>query len=114
SAEFGGQALGAGSPQPAPRNTRSRDIFERERMTGLFGSAILEVALGLFLLYLLLSIICSSVHEMVPPLLKLRSRDLVRGIANLVCDPAMFTAVMKHPTIVAFGNTDAEHSLVQR
>jgi len=83
-------------------------------MTGLFGSAILEVALGLFLLYLLLSIICSSVQEMVAALLKLRSRDLVRGIANLVCDPAMFTAVMKHPIIVAFGNTDAEHSLVQR
>jgi hypothetical protein len=82
-------------------------------MTGLFGSAILEVALGLFLLYLLLSIICSSVQEMVAALLKLRSRDLVMGIANLVCDPAMFTAVMKHPAIVAFGNTDAEHSLVR-
>ncbi len=84
-----------------------------EGMSGLFGSAILEVALGLFLLYLLLSIICSSIQEMLAALLKLRSRDLVRGIANLVCDPAVFAAVMEHPTILAVGNTNAETNIVR-
>jgi hypothetical protein len=82
-------------------------------MSGLFGSAILEVALGLFFLYWLLSIICSSIQEMLAGLLKLRSRDLERGIANLVCDPATFEAVMQHPIITAIGNTATETNLVQ-
>jgi hypothetical protein len=83
-------------------------------MDGLFGSAILEVAIGLLFLYFLLSIICSSIQEMIAAFLKMRAEDLERGIANLVCDPALFQSVMQHPAITAMGNTDAEHLIVRR
>src|SRR5207248_6636720 len=76
-------------------------------MSGLFGSSIVDMAIGLFFLYWLLSIICSSIWEMIAALLKLRAADLERGIANLVCDPRVFHAVMAHPAITAVGNTDA-------
>jgi hypothetical protein len=82
-------------------------------MSGLFGSSIVDMAIGLFFLYWLLSIICSSIWEMIAALLKLRAADLERGIANLVCDPRVFHAVMAHPAITAVGNTDAEMTLVQ-
>ena len=83
-------------------------------MSGLFGSSIVDMAIGLFFLYWLLSIICSSIWEMIAALLKLRAVDLERGIANLVCDPRVFHAVMAHPAITAVGNTDAEMTLVQK
>ena len=93
---------------------RRRGMARGNRMSGLFGSSIVDMALGLFVLYWLLSIICSSMWEMIAALLKLRAADLERGIANLVCDPRVFHAVMAHPAITAIGNTDAETTLVQK
>jgi hypothetical protein len=48
---------------------------------------ILEVAIGLVVVYLLLSLICSSVNEGLETFLKNRSRQLERGIRELLGDP---------------------------
>jgi hypothetical protein len=77
-------------------------------MGGLFGSTILEVALSLFFIYFLLSLMCSHVNELIAGLFKSRAKDLEQGIENLVCDPDIAQAVLKHPLIKALGNTDAE------
>ena len=53
----------------------------------MFGSAILEVGIGMIFLYLLLSLICSAVNEMIEAWLKNRSNDLEHGIFRLLADP---------------------------
>jgi hypothetical protein len=82
-------------------------------MPGLFGSTIIEVAIGLSFVFFLLSLICSSINELLAGFLKLRARDLERGIENLLCDPEITKQVLNHPLIKAMGNTAAETAAVK-
>ena len=52
----------------------------------MFGSQVLDVVVGLVFIYLLLSIICTTVNEMLASLFSLRGRTLAKGIANLLAD----------------------------
>ncbi len=52
----------------------------------MFGSQALDVILGLVFVYLLLSIICTAGNEMIAALFALRSRNLAKGIKNLLSD----------------------------
>src|SRR5579862_5896533 len=53
-------------------------------MTGSFGSAVLDVAIGLGFVYLLLSIMCTTVNEWISSLLKSRAKNLKAGIRQLL------------------------------
>jgi len=53
-------------------------------MTGLFGSTILEVEIGIIFIYLLLAICCTAVNEWISGLLKTRSKLLREGIEQLL------------------------------
>ena len=50
----------------------------------MFGSEILEVALGVTLLFLLVSLICSAASEALEAIVQARGRNLERGIAELL------------------------------
>ncbi|TAH38130.1 MAG: hypothetical protein EYC70_05780 [Planctomycetota bacterium] len=69
----------------------------------MFGVEILEVAIGLVLLYSLLSIACTALTEAVARLLALRSRCLRNGLAELLhtSDPqqAFHLRVLRHGLI---------------
>jgi hypothetical protein len=52
----------------------------------MFGSNLLDVAIGMIFVYLLLSLICSAAHEIIEGWLKNRATDLERGIRELL-DP---------------------------
>lgn len=52
----------------------------------MFGSQVLEVAIALVLMYLLLSLICSSIREGIEAIWKTRAGDLQRGICELLQD----------------------------
>src|SRR5262245_12148419 len=52
----------------------------------MFGSAVLEVAIGLVLVYLLLSLVCSSVNEFIGRLLDWRARTLAAGVRSMLDD----------------------------
>ncbi len=54
----------------------------------MFGSEILEIALGLAFIYLLLSLIASAVTEVIEAFRKKRASDLERGIRTLLADSA--------------------------
>lgn len=54
----------------------------------MFGSEILEIALGLTFIYLLLSLIASAVTEVIEAFRKKRASDLERGIRTLLADSA--------------------------
>ncbi|MDQ3651856.1 MAG: hypothetical protein M3458_16595 [Acidobacteriota bacterium] len=65
----------------------------------MFGSTILEVALGLILVYLLLGLVCTAVGEFIAAALKLRAKDLERGIRTLLQDPEVLRRFHNHPMI---------------
>jgi hypothetical protein len=53
----------------------------------MFGSSILDVAIGLIFVYLFLSLICSAVNEGIASLVNKRGNILFEGIKNLLNDP---------------------------
>ncbi|HEY8571586.1 hypothetical protein [Phenylobacterium sp.] len=57
----------------------------------MFGSDVIEVGIGLTLVLLLVSLLCSAVREMIESLLKSRAMDLERGIRELLDDPGGLT-----------------------
>lgn len=66
------------------------------------GLDILQIAIGLSFVYLLLSLICSAVSEGLETLLKNRSRDMERGLRELLNDEDGATLVQQiynHPLI---------------
>jgi hypothetical protein len=54
----------------------------------MLGSVILDVAIGMILLYLLLSLLCSTLREGLEGWLKTRSVHLERGVRELLHDPS--------------------------
>jgi len=50
----------------------------------MFNTQIIDVAIGLIFVYLLLSLICSAIHEIIETALKKRAIDLERGIRELL------------------------------
>ena len=52
----------------------------------MFGSAILDVAIGMVLVYLILSLVVTALQELIASLLKWRSETLCEGIRELLCD----------------------------
>jgi len=64
-------------------------------------SAIIDVTIGMMLMYLLLSLICTAVTEFIASLFKLRARTLKRGMKNLLTDEKTAKAFLRHPAIRA-------------
>lgn len=68
----------------------------------MFGSAILEVAIGVVFVFILVSIICSAVREGLESLLKTRAAYLEHGIRELLQDRGgadLAKALFEHPLI---------------
>lgn len=65
----------------------------------MFGSAILEVAIGLIFVYLVLGTIASHINELIAGYFGWRAQDLAQGIRTLLADPALADKVLKHPLI---------------
>lgn len=73
----------------------------------MFGSVVLDVAIGLIFVYLLVSLMVTSVTELTSGLLKWRSQNLWKGVRNLLDSGAARTWVDKlygHPLIDSLGS----------
>lgn len=53
----------------------------------MFGSDILDIVIGMVFIFLVLSLVCSAMNELLEALVKNRARDLERGIRELIGDP---------------------------
>ena len=63
----------------------------------MFGSAIIEVIIGLAFVYFIFSVIASHVNEMIAGFLRLRGNDLEHAIRTLLVDaPRLADAVWQH------------------
>jgi cell division septation protein DedD len=69
----------------------------------IFGSTLLEVAIGVVFVYLLVSILCSALNELIEAWLKYRARYLEEGIRKLLSDPGLAESFFEHPLIKPLG-----------
>jgi hypothetical protein len=70
----------------------------------MFGSALLEVAIGLIFVYLILSLLSSAIAEGIESILKRRSSDLKQGITELLSEEGggeLTSKLYKHPLILS-------------
>jgi hypothetical protein len=75
---------------------------DRIREGNLFGSNIVDMTIGLVLVFLIMSLICSALREAVETVLKQRALDLERGIRDLLYDPtgeALARELYSHPLV---------------
>jgi hypothetical protein len=70
-------------------------------MPDVSGIAALDVLIGLFFLYFLLSVACSAANELIAQLFNLRARTLSAGIRNLLDDETMTEDFFAHPRLKA-------------
>jgi len=72
----------------------------------MLGSPIIEVALGLAFVYLILSLVCSALNELLAGWLRLRSKNLEQGIRNMLNDPEgtdIAGKLYQHALVTALG-----------
>jgi hypothetical protein len=69
----------------------------------IFGSTLLEVAMGVIFVYLLLSLLCSAFSELIEAFIKYRARDLEKGIRKLLDNPQLAEDFFNHPLIKPLG-----------
>ncbi len=68
----------------------------------MFGSNVLEVVISVIFVYILLSLICSTINEQViVRLLSLRAKVLQEGITNMLNNPMLAEQLYNHPLIRA-------------
>ena len=70
-------------------------------MPDVSGIAALDVLIGLFFFFFLLSVACSAINELIAQLVNLRARTLSAGIRNLLEDETMTDAFFAHPRLKA-------------
>lgn len=70
----------------------------------MFGSEVLDVAIGLVFVYLVLSLICSAACELIESVLKKRAILLSHGLQELLSDPGgagIVREIYNHPLIAS-------------
>ena len=73
---------------------------------------IIDVAIGLIFLYVILSLVCSSIQEILASFLALRSKNLEKGIKNLIGDEYT-KAMYNHPLIKGLRKPDKLPSYIK-
>ncbi len=65
----------------------------------MFGSTIIDVAIGLIFVFFLLSVIASHINELISGFMQWRSQDLEKGIRQLLGDPELADKVWNHALV---------------
>ena len=67
----------------------------------MFGSQVIDVAIGMIFVYLLLSLVCSAANELIETILKNRAKKLEEGIRSLLNNEALANQVYNHTLVSA-------------
>lgn len=85
-------------------------------MNGLFGSAILDTAVGLVFIYLLLAVFCTTVNEWISGIFSSRAKYLEQGIKQLLRDPSgaanLLQSFYAHPVIASLMDGQSHPSYI--
>jgi hypothetical protein len=81
----------------------------------MFQNAIIDVAIGLILMYLMLSLLCTVVNEYISTKLNLRSRTLRDALQKLIDDPTLLKNFYEHGLITSSSQASGSgaQSLIQ-
>ena len=61
----------------------------------MFGSDILDIIIGMIFVFLILSLVCSAAAELFEAVVKMRAKNLERGIAEMFGDPQNTSKFLK-------------------
>ncbi len=74
-------------------------------------NAVIDIAIGLMLMYLVLSLLCTMINEYISTVLKWRAKDLQKSLTNLLDNDALRQQFYKHGLIDgAQGASGGQHS----
>src|ERR671924_614657 len=65
----------------------------------MFNSGILDVVIGMVVVYLQLSLVCTAINELIASGLKKRAKELERGIGTLLTNPQLVDKFYAHPLV---------------
>lgn len=76
----------------------------------MFGSDVIDVGVGIALLFLFMSLIATALREIIENFLKTRSKDLERGITEMLVQPGESSSLVadfyRHPLVAALYKGD--------
>ena len=75
----------------------------------MFGSTILDVAIGLIFIYFMLSLIASHANDLIGQWMGLRSKNLEAGMRKMLHDDSLAESVWNHPLIAGTGFKKPEY-----
>jgi hypothetical protein len=81
----------------------------------MFGSTILDVAIGIVFIYLLVSLVISAINEFIAALLKSRAKNLAQGIQALLQDPSptgWAARLYQHPLVASLSTPNSKPSYI--
>jgi hypothetical protein len=83
----------------------------------MFGSSVLDIGIGLILVYLILSLVCTAANELLAGLLGWRATNLREGIRNLLDGPnakdvEWVEKFYRHPLIQSLGRAGGDPSYI--
>lgn len=79
----------------------------------MFGSAFIEVIIGITFLYMLLSLVCSALGEIISQVFKLRAKTLEKGLQRILSDENIRHKFYNHPLIRSLGKKSYNSNLVR-
>ncbi len=83
----------------------------------MFGSSVLDIGIGLILVYLILSLVCTAANELLAGMLGWRATNLREGIRNLLDGPnpkdvEWVEKFYRHPLIQSLGRSGGNPSYI--
>ncbi len=70
----------------------------------MFGSVIIDVAIGVAFVFLLLSVVASHINDLVAKFMDWRSKDLDAHIRSMLGDPQLANKVLHHPLVAGLAS----------
>jgi hypothetical protein len=78
----------------------------------MFGSTIIDVAIGLIFFYFLFSMITSHINEFIATMMNWRARELEGQIRRMLGDPNLANKVLNHPMITSIASKTGKPSYI--
>ncbi|HWR31631.1 MAG TPA: hypothetical protein VN631_17575, partial [Negativicutes bacterium] len=74
-------------------------IIQKGRRENMFGSTILDVFVGLIFIYLILSLICTQINELIAATIKLRAKTLEGAIFSILNNRELVSEIYKNSIV---------------
>lgn len=74
----------------------------------MFGSVILDVAIGLAMVYMFLSAICMTINEAIASWVELRAKTLEKALISMIDDKSLVDKIYNSPALLGLWQSDTQ------